>query len=82
MDNSTVHERWHFLFRHEFISCVYLRRHGFDQKNYNKKIIFYLPLKEDGHCTCGLDFHGPLLRGFCEICDSSEFDSIHEKLIQ
>ena len=25
MQNSTLLERWQFVFRHEFISCVYLR---------------------------------------------------------
>ena len=31
MKNSTAQEKWENVFRHEFISCVYLRENGFDQ---------------------------------------------------
>ena len=74
MQNSTQNERWQFVFRHEFISCVYLRENGFDQKRYNKKLISYIPLQESGNCSCGL----PLLEGFCKLCHSSEFSEIHD----
>ena len=49
MQNSTVLERWQFVFRHEFISCVYLRENGFDQRRYNKRIIPYVPSQQNGY---------------------------------
>ena len=79
MQNSTLLVRWQFVFRHEFISCVYLRENGFDQKKYNKKIIPYVPLHESGHCTCGLRFYDPS-KGCCKICDSSYIASILKSL--
>lgn len=77
MHNSTIHERWHFVFRHEYISCVYLRENGFDQKSYHKKIIPYVPLLRDGYCSCGLQFYHEMS---CEICNSSEFLSLLNSL--
>ena len=77
MFNSTVNERWHFVFRHEYISCVYLRENGFDQKKYNKKIIPYVPLLRNGHCPCGLEFNSP---GICEICNCSEYSTLYNSI--
>ena len=53
MQNSTVMERWQFVFRHEFISCVYLRENGLDQRRYNKRIIPYVSSQKSGYCSCG-----------------------------
>ena len=70
MQNSTLLERWQFVFRHEFISCVYLRENGFDQKKYNKNVIPYVPVQKNGHCSCGLPFLSSSLQNVCKICDS------------
>ena len=73
MQNSTLLERWQFVFRHEFISCVYLRENGFDQKRYNKRIIPYVPSQKNGCCSCGLLFAHGSLQDVCDLCDSREF---------
>ena len=73
MENSTIHEQWGFVFRHEFISCIYLRQYWCDQIRYNKKINPYVPLLKDGHCSCGLQFSYDKV---CGICDSDEFTSL------
>ena len=76
---SPVLERWQFVFRHEFISCVYLRENGFDQRRYNKIIIPYVPSQQNGYCLCGLLFDD-LLQNICKMCDSKEFAVILQSL--
>ena len=68
MQNSIRNEMWQFVFRHEFISCVYLRENGFDQIRYTKKFTTYLPPSKAGYCNCGLKYSGEV----CKICDNSE----------
>ena len=80
MQNSTLLERWQFVFRHEFISCVYLKEKGFDQKRYNKRIIPYVPSQKNGYCSCGLLFGHGSLQDVCDLCDSREFDFILNSL--
>ena len=65
-----------FVFRHEFISCVYLRENGFDQKKYNKKVNPYVPVQKNGHSSCGLTFLSSYLQNVCKICDSRELAAI------
>lgn len=69
MKNTTVQQRWEYVFRHEFISTVYLRENGFDDLGYCKKTISYHPIVTNNHCRCGL----LLNENLCEICDGREF---------
>ena len=70
MQNTSVQQRWQYVFRHEFISCVYLRENGFDQRKYNKKCISYIPIASPSHCIiCGMQ----ITDGFCEICNGVEY---------
>ena len=77
MQNSTLMERWQFVFRHEFISCVYLRENGFDQRRYNKRSIPYVPSQNKGYCLCGLLGSS---HNLCKMCDSREFAFILQSL--
>ena len=70
MKNSTAQEKWQYVFRPEFISCVYLRENGFDQKNYHKERQSYIPHLLEGYCACSLKLENS---GLCLICSSDEF---------
>ena len=72
MQNAMQSELWQFVFRHEFISCVYLRENGFDKKTYNKKFATYMAPLKTGCCTCGLTYSMEI----CKICDSEEYKDL------
>ena len=70
--NTTVQERWPYIFRHEFIQLIYLRENGFDCVKYRKRNTSYLPEVTDGYCECSLK----LAQSSCEICDSREMKKL------
>ena len=72
MQNAMQSEIWPFVFRHEFISCVYLRENEFDQIIYNKKFATYMAPLKTGCCTCGLAYSMEI----CKICDSREYKDL------
>ena len=71
-ENTTVQQRWNYIFRHEFIQLVYLRENGFDKLRYKKQNVKYVPDLLDKHCECSL----PLLDGKCQICDCEEMKKV------
>lgn len=74
--NSTVQQRWPYIFRQEFIQLVYLRENGFDQTQYRKRSTTYMPGISDNKCKCSL----VLRNGKCSICDSKYMLSIEDKI--
>ena len=80
--NSTVQQRWSYIFRHEFIQLIYLRENGFDLKCYRKRDTSYLPDVSNGNCDCSLKLKND---GKCSICDSQIMieieDNIRKKFI-
>ena len=67
-NNTTVQERWSYIFRHEFIQLIYLRDNGFDMFCYRKRHVKYVPAILEGHCKCSLK----LINSKCELCDCDE----------
>ena len=65
--NTTFQCRWPMIFRHEFVQLIYLRRNGYDEISYNRKVISYMPQIEDTQCkVCGLE----LSNNKCFLCGS------------
>ena len=71
--------RWPTAFRHENVSLIYLRSHGFDRLKYTKKSINYVPeMKENSFLTCkGVS---RLINGICDICSCKEMKKIREQI--
>ena len=76
--NSTIQNRWPYIFRHEFIQLVYLREKGFDEIRYRKRNTKYLPETSLGKCACSLD----LVDEKCLICDSKYIKAISKKVME
>ena len=70
--NTTVQQRWSYIFRHEFIQLIYLREQGFDTLRYRKRNTKYIPELLEGHCKCSL----ALFNSNCIICDSPEMHGV------
>ena len=67
-ENTTYHNRWPLIFRHEFIQLVYLRENGYDTVKYRKRHNTYLPncSSFDSCSECGLK----KTETYCELCSS------------
>ena len=76
--NTTVQERWSYIFRHEFIQLIYLRENGFDSINYRKRNTKYIPDLKENHCSCSLEF----IDDKCKLCDSEEFKKVQSEIIK
>lgn len=65
--NSTYHNRWHSVFRHEFISLIWLRERGYNLANSKNCNATYIPKRVSGseYCYCGLMLTGEV----CAYCD-------------
>ena len=64
---TTFHNRWHRIFRHEFINLIYLRENGFDRKTYYSRGKDYIPVYKNGHCKkCNLQISDDK----CLLCDN------------
>lgn len=65
--NSTYHNRWHSVFRHEFISLIWLRERGYNLTNSKSCNASYIPkrVSSDEYCYCGL----LLTEGVCKYCN-------------
>ena len=53
--NSTYSNRWQLIFRHEYISLIWLRERGYNLSNYAVSKEKYIPKRVglDGFCECG-----------------------------
>jgi hypothetical protein len=53
--NSTYGNRWQLIFRHEYISIIWLRERGYNLSNYAVSKEKYVPKRVglDGFCECG-----------------------------
>ena len=53
--NSTYGNRWQLIFRHEYISLIWLRERGYNLSNYSVSKEKYVPKRVglDGFCECG-----------------------------
>lgn len=65
--NSTYHNRWYSVFRHEFISLIWLRKRGYNLTNSKSCNASYIPkrVSSDEYCYCGL----LLTEGVCKYCN-------------
>lgn len=73
MFNATVKDRWPTVFRHEYVSCIYLRLNNFDDLKYKKKIVSYLPSDCTNFCQCNL-----MELNQCFLCNNEYFMSLME----
>ena len=55
--HGTLALRWKLIFRHEFISSLWLRKKNSRSVHFNNNHINYLPefIQNDTHCYCGLE---------------------------
>ena len=75
--NTTVQNRWPYIFRHEFLQLIYLRENGFDVKKYMKRPRSYYPGSGDKHCRlCKL----LLVNDQCDFCSSIEMKKIKDAI--
>ena len=79
--NTTVQEKWNYIFRHEYIQLVYLRENGFDVLNvlkYRERNSRYVPECSNFGCTiCSLILNS---NSECDLCSTNEFKVITEKV--
>ena len=75
-EKATYQKRWSYIFRHEFIQLVYLRRRGFDNLKYRKCVTTYIPEPKVGCCDCSLE----LVNGVCMICHSDAMKEVVAKV--
>ena len=71
VENTTVQNKWPLILRHKFIQLVYLRENGYDQLNYNKKCVNYVPDNEGSCALCCLSLTGKSVN--CLLCSKPEF---------
>ena len=60
--------RWKQVFRHEFISLIWLREKGYNLTSASSNKETYIPKRafQSGHCYCGLQ----VAETCCEYCNS------------
>ena len=77
MKQSTWHDRWQTTFKHEYVSLIYLRLSGFDQKRYCKRSISYVPKMKANSCPtcCSLT-----VASSCDLCDHILMETIRRSL--
>ena len=65
--NSNFSNRWKQVFRHEFISLVWLRERGYNLTGSSSSKETYIPKRafQNDHCYCGLP-----VTGECKYCNS------------
>jgi hypothetical protein len=75
--NSNYNTRWLQIFRHEFVSLIWLREKGYNLSYTNRRKHTYIPkrIHEEGFCYCGLP-----KRDVCDYC-SHEYRSQIEKSV-
>ena len=82
--NSTYYNRWHSVFRHEFISLIWLRERGCNLPSTKACNATYIPKRVTGsdYCYCGLMF----TEGVCRYCNHDNrtmiTNSIEQKSVQ
>lgn len=77
--NTTFQCRWPMIFRHEFLQLIFLRENGYDEKNYRKRSISYIPDISVSDCQiCGLK----LSDNECIICSSNFMSIVNKKVLQ
>ena len=66
--NSNFSNRWKQVFRHEFISLIWLREKGCNLTSASSNKETYIPKRafQSDHCYCGL----PVAEKWCEYCNS------------
>ena len=74
-ENTTFQNRWPLIFRHEFIQLIHLRENGFDNINYRKKVIPYVPKYNDNTCSnCFASIVPDQL--MCLLCLSDDYKKV------
>ena len=74
-ENTTFQNRWPLIFRHEFIQLIHLRENGFDNINYRKKVIPYVPKYNDNTCSnCFVSIVPDQL--MCLLCLSDDYKKV------
>lgn len=78
--NSTYYNRWHSVFRHEFISLIWLRERGYSRANSKSCNATYIPKRVLGneYCNCGLMFAA----GICKYCNHENRMEIEKSIKQ
>ena len=74
--NTTVKNRWHQVFRHEYMTLIWLREQNPFRDDYCKSRYKYMPVRcsEDNFCYCGLPKE--CLGEKCNICSSSIYKNV------
>ena len=78
--NTTHQNKWQQIFRHEYISLVWLREQNPYTDTYSKTKFKYVPVRcnTDDFCNCGLS--KDVLMDECKICSSKITKSIKESI--
>ena len=76
--NTTVTNRWQQVFRHEYMTLIWLSEQNPFRDDYSKSSYKYISVRcsEDNFCYCGLPKE--CLEQKCNICSSS----INKKIIK
>ena len=75
--NTTVQNKWRYIFRHEYVQLIYLRENGYDTVKYRHSQQRYVPKPVEGCCSiCGLEISGE----DCELCDSVDMKNVRSDL--
>ena len=78
MHNTTYHNRWPRIFKHEYIQLIHLRENGFDQKNYLKRGTKYIPDVAANSCVdCGFKISNDM----CPLCDNIIMKDVKQEKI-
>lgn len=74
--HATLSTRWNLVFRHDFISTVWLRTHDPTSFVYRKSSEVYVPreIEQSDVCYCGL--HKECTAEKCPLCSSQLYQSV------
>lgn len=74
--HATLSTRWNLVFRHDFISTVWLRTHDPTSFVYHKSSEVYVPkeIEQSDVCYCGL--HKECTAEKCPLCSSQLYQSV------
>ena len=81
--HSTLSLRWQLVFRHEYISCVWLRNMFPKSPTFSShKVVKYVPdfVYKDNYCYCGLE--KPTDKEICDFCSDPLTKYINESSVQ
>ena len=76
-ENTTPQNKWPMIFRHEFVSTIFLREMGYDAISYRPSANKYVPDVSEGFCSnCGLTLSGTV----CILCNDPSYLDVLKSL--